>query len=233
MILLAILRYLLLFLLAILLLILIIPVDYHLMASKDLVVTFKGHIGWFWHLVKVDFTIINNSPKAIRIKLLGLPISIHTSGEERKTYKKKQESKKPKKKKTTKKKVKYKNKFPLAWEHVTRELLDVIFLAIKRVLHHLKPKKFRLEGVYGFDDPYYTGIILAITSSLQPLFNDSPLEITPSFGETKLEGELEVHGRIIVILFLWIVLQLTLSKPIRKILKILFIKEKEEKKHVN
>ncbi|MCC5911682.1 MAG: DUF2953 domain-containing protein [Clostridiaceae bacterium] len=223
MIILTLLGYIFLFFLALLLLVLVVPVDYDLIASKYENIKFKGSIRWFWSLKKMDFFVVSTDPKVVSIRLLGFPISIDLSEEEKKKTSKKQKEKK----------VKSKDKFSLSKEHFTSELLDVVLSTIKDILHRMKPNRFTLKGTYGFDDPYYTGIMLAIVSSLSSLFNDYPIDLAPSFGEAKLEGEGEIQGRVIVILFLTIMLKLILSKPIRKIIKTLFNKKKEEKKHVN
>ena len=228
MILLIILGYILLFLLAILLLVLIVPIDYGFKVFKYENTAFRGKISWLWGLVKADFTTASSEPKTMEIKLLGFPISLNLNKEE----KTKKKAKKQKEKKVDK--GRSKGEVLLYKEFFNRELLEVMLSTIKKLLQRLKPRKFILKGTYGFDDPYYTGIITAMASSLYPMMrNYSTIEIVPSFGETKLEGETKIQGRIIVVLFLFIMLRLVLAKPMRRIIKLLLNKKKEEKNYAN
>lgn len=217
-----------LFLLVILMLILIIPIDYNLEISKYADVILKGRIGCFWRLLKINLTIVMTKSKIIDVKILGFPISLRPKRKEKskKIHNKQLENEMQQKKD--------KRNFSLSMKYFSKDLLNAILVTFKDILKHLKPTGFTLKATYGFDDPYYTGLLLVITSSLYPLVKDSStIEIIPSFEETTIKGEMDLQGRIVVILLVLIILKLIFQKPIRRIIKMLFNKKKEEKRYVN
>jgi len=62
-------------------------------------------------------------------------------------------------------------------------------------LGKLKPGKVEIKVRYGFEDPYYTGKVLAGLSILYPFLGDST-EIIPDFEHKVLDGGVCVKGRI-------------------------------------
>ncbi len=74
-----------------------------------------------------------------------------------------------------------------AYQKCKKELL--------RLLRHLKPKKVNVKMVYGFDDPYYTGQVLAFLSMLYPFIGNSTT-IVPDFENQILKGSVYLKGKI-------------------------------------
>lgn len=84
-----------------------------------------------------------------------------------------------------------------------------------RLLKHLKPKKAEVKIVYGFDDPYYTGQVLAVFSVLYP-FIGGCTSVTPDFEQQVLKGSVHLKGKIYLCHFVQICWNLIWSKNVRQ-----------------
>lgn len=72
-----------------------------------------------------------------------------------------------------------------------RKAKKVFFVFVKKWM----PKKFQGYVEYGFDDPYYTGKILAWLAIVYPFFGKW-FQVVPDFEKTALKGELYLKGHI-------------------------------------
>lgn len=88
----------------------------------------------------------------------------------------------------------------------------------KKFLAHLLPGKIKGRVRFGFDDPYYTGQVLAAVSPFYGFYARS-VSLEPVFDEAVLEGELEVKGRIRLASLIFIGLRMLANKNFRKLLK--------------
>lgn len=154
--------------------------------------------------------------------------------EEEKKHTSKQKYNKPKKRKSIWQKIKYtfqkicdKIKLLLHYkEQVTEFFGDSIhqsaFSRIKKesllLLRFLKPKRLRADIHYGFEDPYYTGKVLAVLAMLYPVYGES-LSIYPDFEKKRLEGSVSVKGKISGIYAVIIAWHLFFDKNIRETYK--------------
>ena len=86
---------------------------------------------------------------------------------------------------------------------------------LMRLWKHLKPKKADVKLVYGFDDPYYTGQVLAVFSVLYP-FVGSCVSVTPDFEHQILKGSAYLKGKIYLCHLLQICWNLIWSKNVRQ-----------------
>lgn len=68
---------------------------------------------------------------------------------------------------------------------------------IKEILNIVKPKSIKIDGVYGFSDPYITGIIAIADSILvnADLFHD--IDLRPVFDDEILNIETEICGDVL------------------------------------
>lgn len=89
---------------------------------------------------------------------------------------------------------------------------------LKRLLLRLKPKKIRGRVDFGFEDPYWTGKILAWASIFYPFYAES-LEVNPHFDETVIDGQVSVQGKISLCMFVSCGVRLILNKNIRLTIK--------------
>ena len=87
----------------------------------------------------------------------------------------------------------------------------------------IKPRKFQADLIIGMDDPASTAKILSYYGMLYPFIGGN-VNITPDFDEKKVEGSLELKGKITLFTFIRAAVHIYFSKDIRKLLK-LFKKE--------
>lgn len=107
-------------------------------------------------------------------------------------------------------------------EFLTNEIHQATFLKaiseLKRLLLRLRPQKIMGEIEFGFDDPAWTGQVLAGISILYPYFADC-FQIIPDFEEKKLRGQLEIKGKISAKNFVALGLRVILDKNVRMTLR--------------
>lgn len=105
---------------------------------------------------------------------------------------------------------------------LTNEIHQAAFLKViielKRLLLRLRPQKIMGEIEFGFDDPAWTGQVLAGISILYPYFADC-FQVIPDFEEKKLRGQLEIKGKISAKNFAALGLRVILDKNVRMTLR--------------
>ncbi|URZ03300.1 DUF2953 domain-containing protein [Clostridium felsineum] len=121
-------------------------------------------------------------------------------------FKKKSNKKKQKEKKKSKRKIKWVN------------ILSNIIQYFKEIINILKPKVFKVEGVYGFYDPSLTGITTGIIPILKSVLPLSNVNLQPVFEEEALDIEVEVTGYIIPMVMIVDTLKFILNKEVRKVI---------------
>lgn len=87
--------------------------------------------------------------------------------------------------------------------------------SLKKLLISLKPGRLNGRVRYGFEDPYYTGKVLAALSVLYPWYGEA-FEICPEFEQTCIVGRASVKGKIRVSYFVRSGLGLLLNKSVRR-----------------
>ena len=88
-------------------------------------------------------------------------------------------------------------------EHITDFLTDEThtkaFLKVKkevkRLIWFFRPRKFKMNLHYGFDDPYRTGQVLAGLSMIYPFIGDN-MSVQPDFEHQIIEGNLYIKGKL-------------------------------------
>lgn len=105
---------------------------------------------------------------------------------------------------------------------LTNEIHQAAFLKViselKRLLLRLRPQKIMGEIEFGFDDPAWTGQVLAWISILYPYFADC-FQVIPDFEEKKLRGQIEIKGKISAKNFAALGLRVILDKNVRMTLR--------------
>ncbi len=76
-----------------------------------------------------------------------------------------------------------------------RATLKVVKKELFYLIKHYRPRKMKGYVRYGFEDPYHTGLVLAVLSWFYPFFG-TKLEIIPEFDQQVIEGKLSVKGYI-------------------------------------
>lgn len=85
----------------------------------------------------------------------------------------------------------------------------------KRAIWNLRPRTFRMNLHYGFEDPYRTGQVLAVLSMIYPFVGDN-MVVSPNFEHQIMEGNLYIKGKIRAIHFANSLFRLILDKNVRR-----------------
>lgn len=114
---------------------------------------------------------------------------------------------------------------------LTSELFERVFEKAKskvfKLLKSILPRKFQVYLEAGFDDPYTTGEVLAISGMLYPLIGDN-IHVQGNFEEQIIRGTVVMKGRIYGFSFLKIGLYYIFDRDLKRLIKLF---KKEGKKH--
>lgn len=174
-----ILLWLLLALLLLVLLILALAVDYRVKAkARDDEVEFTAVLSWAG-VLKGSYTLGED----LRVKVAGFPVrtDVVTSRKKKVQHKSESEVKKDVAKKKSKR-----SGFPLG----IRQALGLA----KDLLRYLRPRTLQADLEVGFDDPYHTGLMMALAYTV--LGQARGVKITPVFDEAVLSGSFLMEGRV-------------------------------------
>lgn len=89
---------------------------------------------------------------------------------------------------------------------------------VKKVLHHILPRKLKGSVTFGTGAPAGTGKAFAAAAFFYALYGDH-VTLTPDFEEKKLLGELEFKGHIRIFTVLWLLLRFWWKKETKKFRK--------------
>lgn len=207
--------------LSLLAVILFIPVGYSFAGAKaDDSASVRARISLFFGLVGIVFRKSFFSKGKVELRVLGLKFGINTDrkaseGEKKITEKEKKEKKE-------------KRKGANLSAVFDKNLRKTFINAFIKVFNHIKPRHFYLEGRFGFEDPYYTGIALAAINILGPALKQYRINARAVFDDEILEGKMLLSGRVVIYKLAFIALKLYLDKNVRRALK-----PKEEKAYVS
>ncbi len=87
-----------------------------------------------------------------------------------------------------------------------------------RLLRKLMPKRIQGSITFGFEDPSWTGKLLAWISMIYPWIGEHT-EITPDFEHCTLSGDLIIRGKLRVVTPVVTAVRLILSKAVRRSFK--------------
>lgn len=100
----------------------------------------------------------------------------------------------------------------------TKRAISFAWEKIVKILRHILPRKLKGYLIFGSGDPATTGKVLAVLSIVYA--KTGPLlDITPNFAEKQLECDLEIEGKIQIIVLVVIAVQIILNKEIRQLMK--------------
>ncbi|MBS5065905.1 MAG: DUF2953 domain-containing protein [Hungatella hathewayi] len=112
----------------------------------------------------------------------------------------------------------YESVLTFVQDEENQKTMKLILRQVKALLRHILPRKASGYVVFGFDDPYTTGQVLAAASLFYAWYGQN-IELIPMFEEPALEGELKLKGRIRMGTLLWCGLRVFLNKNFRVLLK--------------
>lgn len=191
--------------LSILALIIFVPFKYFMKGKID------GNIGgsietrWLFGVVKVFVYKYEDKPE-IKIVICGLKVFSKKLIEDNE-----KKEKKPDKKEKPKKKSKSKRNFG-------KDLLLEVFKYFKDIINIVKPKYFKISGVYGFEDPSLTGMLLGIISIIEGVVPNAQIYVEANFEEELINIEAEIYGDIKVCVICYRTLKLIVKKEVRQFL---------------
>lgn len=140
-------------------------------------------------------------------------------GQNGEKVKKKKEKKKKEKKKKTSTKESFYDKIKEIKEKIQSEEFKESFALIKEklfvLLKAILPKKWRVEGKVGFEDPAMNGKVCAVLGILYPIIHDH-VYVGCDFEETVIDVNGYFKGRIFVITLVVTGLKIYFNKSIRK-----------------
>lgn len=108
------------------------------------------------------------------------------------------------------------------------EILSYTYEFLKKLILHIKPRKFYCEVEFGLEDPSHTGYVLAGIGIMQPYFGNS-VTIKANFDKKLFLGEISGRGRFSIGIIIKYIIEYLLKKPIKQIVRLYFKKRKEDK----
>jgi len=109
---------------------------------------------------------------------------------------------------------------------LNRELFREALNLLTRSFHHIKPSRFYLQGCYGFEEPHFTAWMLPLIGLVNGWDSVVQIDLLPVWDEACVDMELDIQGRIVPAALLLFILRLLISKPVRRIIKEKWKKQK-------
>lgn len=100
----------------------------------------------------------------------------------------------------------------------TKRAISFTFGKVIKMLRHILPRKLKGYLIFGSGDPATTGKVLAVLGIVYA--KTGPLiDITPNFEEKQLECDLEIRGKIQIIVLVVLAVQIILNKEVRQLIQ--------------
>ncbi len=93
---------------------------------------------------------------------------------------------------------------------VMGSLLDLVGNLWRKV----RPRTLRLEGTFGFADPYYTGMMAAAVSAIRL----PGLQLQPDFSQPGFCGNIYIEGHFYVVVVIYLLGKTVFTRPLRPVL---------------
>lgn len=97
-----------------------------------------------------------------------------------------------------------------------KEAFSLCKKSFTRLFCMIKPKKVKVKGKAGFENPEYTGYMCAVVGILAPYFHT--LCITPDFENYVVDGKALIKGKVYLVVVLFVGVKVYFDKNIRKVL---------------
>lgn len=115
-------------------------------------------------------------------------------------------------------KMKYRKLKRTLTDEENKKTFRLVRRQIVRLIRHLLPQTLKGTLRFGFEDPSYTGQVLAAVSPFYGVYARS-FTLIPEFEEKILEGEVHIRGRIRAATVLWTAGRVFLNKNFRRLLR--------------
>ncbi|MDP3488192.1 MAG: DUF2953 domain-containing protein [Bacillota bacterium] len=162
---------------------LLLPITYQAQFSSDEKTTLATRISWFG-LVVGSYKL----GQGVELRVCGYRVSLSRGSPKKPKERKEGDIQKEKSKRRK------------------RPNLDLraLWSIARKVIEHVSPQRIEAGLRFGFEDPYYTGVIGAF---LYTRFGGSSVRLTPVYDEEVLEGWFLVEGRVIPVVVLYVALR--------------------------
>lgn len=94
----------------------------------------------------------------------------------------------------------------------------------------IKPKYVKIEGIYGFEDPYITGILSGFIGAISLLLPAHSIKLNPDFFNKVFNLEVKVEGKTRIILLIVITLKFLICNAYENVMTKLKAKFKKRSK---
>lgn len=95
------------------------------------------------------------------------------------------------------------------------EALKDVLTGVRKLLVHMRPRKVKINGELGFEDPAVTGWVFGILGFLSSYYYGG-LNVKADFEKQVIDIEFDVKGHLTVAYAVYILLRLMMNKKIRK-----------------
>ena len=193
-------------LLSVLILVLFIPFEYFLNGKINDSAQGIAEIRWIFGLFRIIVCKYEDKPE-MKIIICGLNIYNKKLIKENNIEKQKKSSKHKKSKKESK-----------IRRNIGKNLIIEFIKYFKDIINIVKPKYFRISGVYGFEDPSLTGMLLGVVSIIKGAVSGAQIYVDPDFEEENINIEAEIYGDIKICVAGYRTFKLLMKKDVRQIL---------------
>lgn len=196
---------------SLILLFVIIPFEYELNAKIDEKISANANLIFFKKILKVIVT-YKDKETFFLIKVMGFSIIRKKIKKSSKTRKK--DNLKNKKSIKTREKNK-KSNFDIM-DYVKGEFKSDLINYFKAIINIIKPKRIRIQGIYGFEDPSLTGMACGIIPIVSNLIPTSDINVQPVFDDEIIDIYCAIYGRIFLLIAIIKTLKFVLKKNNRR-----------------
>lgn len=101
---------------------------------------------------------------------------------------------------------------------VNKKGIKYIFLSMKKIFNHIRPRKLKIDAEFGTGDPCSTGQLLGGLAVFYGYYGETA-HIVPNFETAILEGSIFCKGRIRLFTLLIICIKLIFNREFRKLIE--------------
>ena len=102
--------------------------------------------------------------------------------------------------------------------NIGKNLIIELFKYFKDIINIVKPKHFIISGVYGFEDPSLTGMLLGVISIIKGAVPNAQIYVNPVFEEETINLKGEIYGDIKGCVVCYRTIKLIIKKDVRQYL---------------
>lgn len=99
----------------------------------------------------------------------------------------------------------------------TKHLISHILKVLGKILKSIRPRKLKINAVFGFESPDTTGKIYGFTCMLYPYYGKD-IHIIPDFERSVIQGDIYIRGRIFIIVLVINALKIILDRKLYKVI---------------